>query len=50
MCMKLYNLGNCTAFCIPCKLDQLAIDDSEVNPYHKGLCAMVDTELFQNPD
>ena len=30
-------------------IDQLAIDDSEVNPYHKGLCAMVDTELFQEP-
>ena len=29
--------------------DQLAIDDNEVNPYHKGLCAMVDTELFQEP-
>ena len=30
-------------------IDQLAIDDSEVNPYHQGLCAMVDTELFQEP-
>ena len=30
-------------------IDQLATDDSEVNPYHKGLCAMVDTELFQEP-
>ena len=30
-------------------IDQLATDDSEVNPYHKGLYAMVDTELFQEP-
>ena len=30
-------------------IDQLATDGSEVNPYHKGLCAMVDTELFQEP-
>ena len=30
-------------------IDQLATGDSEVNPYHKGLCAMVDTELFQKP-
>ena len=30
-------------------IDQLAIDNSEVNPYHKGLCAMVDTELFKEP-
>ena len=30
-------------------IDQLATDDSEVNPYHKGLCAMIDTELFQEP-
>ena len=33
----------------PVNIDQLAIDDSEVNPYHKGLCAMVDAELFQEP-
>ena len=30
-------------------IDQLATDDSDVNPYHKGSCAMVDTELFQEP-
>ena len=30
-------------------IDQLTIDNNEVNPYHKGLCAMVDTELFQEP-
>ena len=30
-------------------IDQLAIDDSVVNPYHKGLCAMVDMELLQEP-
>ena len=30
-------------------IDQLAIHDNEVNPYHKGLCAMEDTELFQEP-
>ena len=30
-------------------IDQLAADDSEVNPYHKGLCAMVYTELFKEP-
>ena len=29
--------------------DQFAIDNDAVNPYHKGLCAMVDTELFQEP-
>ena len=30
-------------------IDQLAIDNDEANPYHQGLCAMVDTELFQEP-
>ena len=30
-------------------IDQLATDDREVNPYHKGLCSIVDTELFQEP-
>ena len=29
--------------------DQFAIDNDEVNPYDKGLCAMVDTKLFQEP-
>ena len=29
--------------------DQFAIDNDEVNPYHKGLCATVDTKLFQEP-
>ena len=29
--------------------DQFVIDNDEVNPYHKGLCAMVDTKLFQEP-
>ena len=29
--------------------DQFAIDNDEVNPYHKDLCAMVDTKLFQEP-
>ena len=26
--------------------DQFAINTDEVIPYHKGLCAMVDTKLF----
>ena len=29
--------------------DQFANDNDEVNPYHKGLCATVDTKLFQEP-
>ena len=29
--------------------DQFAIDNDEVNPYYKGLCATVDAELFQEP-
>ena len=29
--------------------DQFAIDNDAVNPYHKGLCATVDTKLFQEP-
>ena len=29
--------------------DQFAIDNDEVNPYYKGLCATVDTESFQEP-
>ena len=37
------------SFTFHINIDQLAIDDSKVNPYQKGLCAMVDTELFQEP-
>ena len=29
--------------------DPFAIDNDEVNPYHKGLCATVDIKLFQEP-
>ena len=30
-------------------IDQLVIENNDINPYHKGLCAMVNTELFQEP-
>ena len=30
--------------------DQFSIDNDEVNPYHKGLCATVDKNYFKNLD